>query len=49
MYIGGGFPEILGKKLSQNTSMKKSIKQAAEDGVSIYAECGGLMLSLIHI
>ena len=43
IYIGGGFPEILGKKLSQNTSMKKSIKQAAENGVPIYAECGGLM------
>ncbi|MDP6909468.1 MAG: tyrosine-type recombinase/integrase, partial [Flavobacteriales bacterium] len=31
IYIGGGFPEILGKKLSQNYSMKKSIKQAAEN------------------
>jgi len=43
IYIGGGFPEILGKKLSQNNAMKKSIKQAAENGTSIYAECGGLM------
>ena len=43
IYIGGGFPEILGKKLSQNTSMKKSIKQAAESGTPIYAECGGVM------
>ena len=43
VYIGGGFPEILGKKLSQNHSMKKSIKQAAENGIPIYAECGGLM------
>jgi len=43
IYIGGGFPEILGKNLSQNNTMKKSIKQAAEDGTSIYAECGGLM------
>jgi len=43
IYIGGGFPEILGKKLSQNFSMKKSIKQAAENGTPIYAECGGLM------
>ena len=43
IYIGGGFPEILGNKLSQNTTMKKSIKQAAEGGVPIYAECGGLM------
>jgi len=43
IYIGGGFPEILGKKLSQNTTMKKSIKQVAETGIPIYAECGGLM------
>ena len=43
IYIGGGFPEILGKKLSQNNTMKKSIKQAAENGTPIYAECGGLM------
>ena len=43
IYIGGGFPEILGKKLSQNNAMKKSIKQAAENGTPIYAECGGLM------
>ena len=43
IFIGGGFPEILGKKLSQNTSMKKSIKEAAENGLPIYAECGGLM------
>ncbi len=43
IYIGGGFPEILGKQLSQNKSMKKSIKQTAESGVPIYAECGGLM------
>ena len=43
IYIGGGFPEILGKKLSQNITMKKSIRQAAENGIPIYAECGGLM------
>ena len=43
IYIGGGFPEILGKRLSQNNTMKKSIKQAAENGTPIYAECGGLM------
>ncbi len=43
IYIGGGIPEILGKKLSQNHSMKNSIKQAAENEIPIYAECGGLM------
>ena len=51
IYIGGGFPEILGKKLSQNNTMKKSIKQAAENGNPIYDECGGLMYltkSIMH-
>jgi cobyrinic acid a,c-diamide synthase len=43
LYIGGGFPEILGSQLSKNHNMKKSIKKFAEDGMPIYAECGGLM------
>ena len=43
IYIGGGFPEVLGKPLAQNQSMKKSIKKFAEQGMPIYAECGGLM------
>src|SRR6266498_3263858 len=41
--IGGGFPEILANKLSTNYSMIRSIKSAAEQGLPIYAECGGLM------
>jgi cobyrinic acid a,c-diamide synthase len=43
LIIGGGFPEILANKLSTNYSMRKSIKTAAEQGLPIYAECGGLM------
>ena len=43
VYFGGGFPEVLGKPLSQNQSMKKSIKKLAEQNMPIYAECGGLM------
>ena len=43
LYIGGGFPEVLAAPLEQNRSMKKSIKKAAEDGMPVYAECGGLM------
>jgi cobyrinic acid a,c-diamide synthase len=43
IYIGGGFPEILGKSLEKNTTMKKIIKKLAEDNLPIYAECGGLM------
>ena len=43
IYIGGGFPEVLGQSLERNTTMRKLIKKCAEDGTSIYAECGGLM------
>ena len=43
LYIGGGFPEILGNSLAKNQIMKKSIKKLSEDNLPIYAECGGLM------
>ncbi|MDF2421664.1 MAG: cobyrinate a,c-diamide synthase [Nitrosopumilus sp.] len=43
LYIGGGFPEVLGDALEKNQTMKKSIKKLSEDNLPIYAECGGLM------
>ncbi len=43
LYIGGGFPEVLGNSLEKNKTMKKTIKKLAEDNLPIYAECGGLM------
>ncbi len=43
LYIGGGFPEVLGNSLEKNQIMKKIIKKLAEDNMPIYAECGGLM------
>ncbi|EIJ65693.1 cobyrinic acid a,c-diamide synthase [Candidatus Nitrosopumilus salaria BD31] len=43
LYIGGGFPEVLGNLLEKNSIMKKTIKKLAEDNLPIYAECGGLM------
>jgi len=43
IYIGGGFPEVLGNSLEKNSTMRKLIKKYAEDGMPIYAECGGLM------
>lgn len=43
LYIGGGFPETHAKYLAKNVSLRKSIKEEAEKGLPIYAECGGLM------
>jgi len=43
IYIGGGFPEILGSSLQKNYKIKKIIKNLAEREIPIYAECGGLM------
>ena len=43
LYIGGGFPEVFAKELESNTTLRKQIKQKAEEGLPVYAECGGLM------
>lgn len=43
LYIGGGFPETNIKELTQNREMMIRIKEAAELGMPIYAECGGLI------
>jgi cobyrinic acid a,c-diamide synthase len=43
LYIGGGFPETHAIALAKNTSFRKSLRKAIEDGLPVYAECGGLM------
>jgi cobyrinic acid a,c-diamide synthase len=43
LYIGGGFPETHAATLEANARLRQSIKNAAEKGLPIYAECGGLM------
>ena len=43
LYIGGGFPETNLINLTLNHELIVSLKQLAEDGLPIYAECGGLM------
>lgn len=43
IYLGGGFPEVLGASLEKNESMRKKIKHLSEQNYPIYAECGGLM------
>ena len=43
LYIGGGFPENSAQQLSANTSFRESLKKAIEQGLPVYAECGGLI------
>ncbi len=43
IYIGGGYPEIFARELSQNISMRQSILSKAQSGMPIFAECGGYM------
>lgn len=43
LYIGGGFPEMYARELAANSSFKRGVREAAEAGVPIYGECGGLM------
>ncbi len=43
LVIGGGFPEVFMAELSANRTMRESIRDAVEQGLPVYAECGGLM------
>ncbi|MGB1011021.1 MAG: cobyrinate a,c-diamide synthase [Thiolinea sp.] len=43
LFIGGGFPETQMHRLAANESLRADIYQAIEDGLPVYAECGGLM------
>ncbi len=41
LYIGGGFPETLAPQLSGNSAFRESLRVAIENGLPVYAECGG--------
>lgn len=43
LYLGGGYPELHARALSQNVSMRQSIARAIADGMPTIAECGGFM------
>ena len=43
LYLGGGYPELHAKRLSENRSMLESVRNALSDGLPCIAECGGFM------
>ena len=43
MILGGGYPELYAEALSENVSMRRSIKEAVRSGIPCLAECGGFL------
>jgi cobyrinic acid a,c-diamide synthase len=43
LFIGGGFPEACLAELEANAALRFALREAIENGLPTYAECGGLM------
>nr|NJM02195.1 hydrogenobyrinic acid a,c-diamide synthase (glutamine-hydrolyzing) [Desulfobacula sp.] len=43
IYMGGGFPETHAPELSGNIGFRNDLKRLSQQGLPIYAECGGLI------
>ena len=43
LILGGGYPELYLRQLSENKTMLRSVKNAIDAGVPCLAECGGFM------
>lgn len=43
LYLGGGYPELYVKQLSENKTMCGAVRSAIENGLPTVAECGGFL------
>ena len=43
VFLGGGYPELYAKQLSENTSLLNILREKLAAGLPCYAECGGFM------
>lgn len=43
LYLGGGYPELHARELSENASMRESVGAAIRSGMPTIAECGGFL------
>ena len=49
LYLGGGYPELRARELSENAALRQGIRAALEGGLPCIAECGGFMYLTQHI
>ncbi|SNB46988.1 cobyrinate a,c-diamide synthase [Geobacter sp. DSM 9736] len=43
LYLPGGYPELFAEPLAANFAMKNAVRAAIEQGMPVYAECGGFI------
>ena len=43
LYLGGGYPELWARTLSENHSLRQSLRRQGGKGLPILAECGGFL------
>ena len=43
LYLGGGYPELYAKQLSENISLREEILRQIQKGMPTVAECGGFL------
>ena len=43
LYLGGGYPELHARQLTENAPMREAVRCAVESGMPTVAECGGFL------